>query len=119
MKLIIWIVIAIVLIIIVFNVLDILSRKLNKLTPEQVADYIENFLDYKGGPWDWDDFISVAINDPYLDQIRLHCASLPDEFPPGENENYCSAEGEKIMKDYITKLRQMAEKEIIDTSSND
>ena len=72
MNIIIWIVIAIVLIVVVFIVVEILTPKFSKLTPEQVADYIENFLDGKGGPWDWDDFISFAINDPYLDQIRLH-----------------------------------------------
>lgn len=109
MKVIVWCVIAFALILAVFRVLAILSRRHNKFTPEQVAGWIEDFLDGKGGPWDWDDFISLPINDPFLDQIRLHCASLPEEFPPGENENYCSAEGEKIMRDYVRKLRHVAE----------
>ncbi len=42
-------------------------------TREEVAQYIENFIDGRGGEWDWDDFTSVAIKDPYLDRIRRQC----------------------------------------------
>jgi len=40
-------------------------------TRDEVADYIENFLNGNGGPWDWDDFTSVRIDDPELDQVRI------------------------------------------------
>ena len=38
--------------------------------PEEVALYIREFLDGSGGDWDWDDFTSVPISDPWLDAIR-------------------------------------------------
>jgi len=42
-------------------------------TREEVAQYIENFVEGRGGEWDWDDFTSVRIKDPHLDRIRRQC----------------------------------------------
>ncbi len=46
-------------------------------TREEVAQCIEAFLEGRDGEWDWDDFTSVKIKDPYLDRVRLQC--LDDE----------------------------------------
>ena len=40
------------------------------LTPKDVESYLQNFLDGRGGAWDWDDFTSIPIRDPTLDAIR-------------------------------------------------
>lgn len=40
-------------------------------TPGEVAKYLLDFLEDTGGENDWDDFTSVKIADPTLDQIRL------------------------------------------------
>ncbi len=39
-------------------------------TPDEVAGFIKDFLDGRGGEWDWDEFESVPIADPELEAIR-------------------------------------------------
>ena len=39
-------------------------------TPKEVAGYIEDFIEGWGGEWDWDDFTSIPIANPWLDAIR-------------------------------------------------
>ena len=63
------------------------------LSPREVATYLRNFLTGQGGEWDWDDFTSIRIKDPFLEDIRMRCASLPDKFPPTKPGYYCSDEG--------------------------
>ena len=40
---------------------------------DQVAKYIDDFLQGRGDERDWDEFTSVRIRDPYLDRIRQDC----------------------------------------------
>ena len=42
-------------------------------TREDVAQYIEDFVQGRGGERDWDEFTSVRIKDPYLDRMRRQC----------------------------------------------
>ncbi len=100
--------IGLVLLLWFLRLLTFLTRRHSKATPKNVADWMENFLDGKGGLWEWDDFRSIPINDPELDRIRIRCRDLPKEFPPGENEVYCSAEGERVMREGIRQLRQQS-----------
>ena len=44
------------------------------LTPEDVENYLRNFLDARDGAWDWDDFTSIPIANPTLDAIREQAA---------------------------------------------
>jgi len=44
------------------------------LKPEDVENYLRDFLDGRGGAWDWDDFTSIPITDPTLDAIREQAA---------------------------------------------
>ena len=37
----------------------------------EVATYLHNYIEGGGGEWDWDDFMSLPIADPQLDDIRL------------------------------------------------
>jgi hypothetical protein len=55
-----------------------------KMTREQVAKTIEDFVNGTSGKWDWDDFISIRLQDAELDAIRKKCVSVRDEFPPSD-----------------------------------
>jgi hypothetical protein len=45
-----------------------------------VADIIERFLDGTGGRWDWDDFVSIAVDEPELEEVRQRCEATRDEL---------------------------------------
>jgi hypothetical protein len=73
---------------------------------EEVARTIEDFVNSRGGPWDWDDFISVPIVDPRLESIRARCAHLDEEFPPSRPGEYCGEGGFDVMRQFIHQLRE-------------
>ena len=50
-------------------VVGMLSGKKDRSASE-VAGYLRDFIEGSGGDWDWDEFESVPIKDPALDQIR-------------------------------------------------
>ncbi|CAN5211791.1 hypothetical protein BH10PSE2_BH10PSE2_26100 [soil metagenome] len=50
-------------------------------TPEDVAKYLADFIDDASGPTDWDDFTSVKIADPVLDDIRARAANVRLPLP--------------------------------------
>jgi hypothetical protein len=64
-----------------------------KASAAEVANKLEEFLEGRGRPWDWDDFISTPLDDPVLERIRVESATLPDRFPPLEADHYCSPLG--------------------------
>ena len=67
-------------------------------TKLEVADIIERFLNGTGGEWDWDDFTSSGITDPYLDSVRIQCAELNLTCPPTAKGHYCSEAGFETMR---------------------
>lgn len=75
------------------------------LSKSEVIEYIENFLSAKGGDWDWDDFTSIPIDDPYLEKIRIICVNLPKSFPPLGRRAYCSDEGFQYLKRLLNSLK--------------
>jgi hypothetical protein len=64
-----------------------------RLSKTEVRQYIEDFVRGSGGRWDWDDFISVPIDDPELESVRVRCVQIAGEYPPTSGEGYCSSEG--------------------------
>jgi hypothetical protein len=60
---------------------------------KEVATYIDDFINNRGGRWDWDDFTSVRIADPMLDEIRIRCIATHDDFPPDRRGVWCSPAG--------------------------
>ena len=77
----------------------------DRLTREEVAQILQNFLDGTGGDWDWDDFASaITIEDPYLEKIRARCALLDREFPPARRSEYCNEQGIEVIRAYIREL---------------
>jgi len=78
------------------------------MTRAEAADVIESFILGKGGPWDWDDFLSLPQSDEELEQIRARCDSLPEEFPPQQRTHYCGLEGIEVLRKYVAFLRNRA-----------
>ena len=74
-------------------------------TQSEVAGIIDKFLDGTSAKWDWDDFCSLSITDPYLDSVRIQCSELSLTCPPTEKGHYCSQAGFEIMRELVSKLR--------------
>lgn len=77
-----------------------------KMTKAEAAKYLEDFLSGRGNTWDWDDFISIRLDDPELERIRLKCGSLPDVYPPERPGQYCSDRGLAILEELLVRLRE-------------
>lgn len=56
--------------------LGLLRDKPANLTPFEVGRYLDDFLNYRGKPCDWDDFTSITLADPILDDIRQEAANV-------------------------------------------
>ena len=50
-------------------------------TPEEVAGFLDDFVDGTGGEWDWDEFESVPINNPTLNALRKRAVILGPPHP--------------------------------------
>lgn len=72
---------------------------------DYVVDLIQEMIDGNSQGWDWDDFTSIPIKDPYLDGIRQRCARLWQEYPPDRKADYCGPKGVEIMQSYVAELR--------------
>lgn len=53
-------------------------------SPDEVARYLRDFLNGTGGPWDWEDFISIPIADPRLEDLRQRASEL--DLPMTDDE---------------------------------
>jgi hypothetical protein len=47
-----------------------------KLSAAEVAKYLRDYIEGTGSNWDWDDFTSVPIADPQLDEIRREATAV-------------------------------------------
>jgi hypothetical protein len=45
-------------------------KKTRDRSASDVVGYLRDFIDGRGGQWDWDDFTSIPITDPTLEAIR-------------------------------------------------
>jgi hypothetical protein len=81
-----------------------LSRRRQATDPAEVAVALEAFLNGAGHARAWDDFLGEPIDDPALEAIRVRCARLPEEFPPTEKGQYCSAAGVDVVRGYLNQL---------------
>jgi hypothetical protein len=71
-----------------------------KLAVKSILD----FLDGTGGPWDWDDFISIPSGFADLDDLREFCARLPETHPPTTKGWYCSETGLRLLRSRLNDL---------------
>lgn len=77
-----------------------------KLSYPEVAQILENFLGGKGNPLAWDGFtLGMSFEDKYLEEIRIRCAGLSQEFPPNNPNEYCNEQGRDVIRGYIEQLR--------------
>ena len=76
----------------------------SKITKEEVAKTIENFVNGDGGPWDWDDFISVQIANEELEAIRIACLRTESEHPGGPNQ-WCNKKGLEVLRNLAKQIR--------------
>ncbi len=75
-----------------------------KPNAEEAAKVIEDFVNGTGGPWDWDDFISVRIADEELEATRIKCLRTQSEYPGGPNQ-WCNDEGREVLRSLAEQLR--------------
>jgi hypothetical protein len=68
------------------------------LTREDVERYLNDFLEEGGGDWDWDDFTSISITDPALDQIREEAAFV--QLP-------LTDDGRATLRELLIRVRSM------------
>jgi hypothetical protein len=78
------------------------------MTYAEVAQSLQTFIDGGGSPWDWDDYISVSFEDPYLRNLQFRMVNLGNEFPPLQKGHYCGPEGIEVIRSYIKELRTKA-----------
>ena len=70
-----------------------------KLTASEVAIYLRDFIEGGGGVWDWDDFTSVPIGNPRLEDIRRRAAAI--DLPVTE-------EGSAILRELLVEADDLA-----------
>ena len=78
-------------------------------TAEEVALIIEQFLDGRCGDWDWDDFLSIGIQEPELETVRRRCSAVWEEYPSGKPGEYCNADGLAVLRQIAQELRSSKE----------
>ena len=76
-----------------------------KRSRESVCRTIEEFVNGGGGPWDWDDFISVPDADPLLEQARRRCVSVAEQFRPDGPGQWCGPKGLDELRRIAQELR--------------
>lgn len=69
---------------------------------KQISSIIRRFLSGDVAPYEWDDFISIPQAEKELEQIRISCLDIPEDYPPIDRTHYCSLEG-------LQKLESLAE----------
>jgi len=81
----------------------------SKTTAEEVAVYLNDFIEDKGGAWDWDDFVSVPIAETKLDSIRARASQV--DLPIDDS-------GIEELRDLLSEVMDIIEKEETSKGSN-
>jgi hypothetical protein len=70
---------------------------------------IREFLDGKGDPWAWDDFLSVPTNDPAVSSLQGICRQLPSQYPPERKIDYCSNAGMLYLRHVLEEMSRRSD----------
>ncbi|OGV68263.1 MAG: hypothetical protein A2283_11790 [Lentisphaerae bacterium RIFOXYA12_FULL_48_11] len=82
-------------------------------TLKQMSDTIDEFLDGKGGPYDWHDFVTHhSYKDPYLESIRKECASIARKYPSEEKKDWCNEHGKNELLKISERIRDEFKKTV-------
>lgn len=86
-----------------------IRRMLDKLGKAQysqsdVANILQDFLAGSERSWEWDDFISVQIENPELELVRIECLRIRYEHPAGPLGPWCDEEGMEIIRTLANEL---------------
>lgn len=84
-----------------------MARKMDYAESRRYAiETIRNFLNGTGGDWDWDDFISLPLGYPDLEELQRYCTSLSFIYPAKEKNHYCSEEGFRELRARLAELEK-------------
>ena len=67
----------------------------------EIAKTITDFIEGRGGEYDWDDFTTYPLKDPDLEKIRKECYEVCVRFPRRTKTEWCSDEG----RDELQRIR--------------
>ena len=82
------------------------AMKKYKLSNQEVAQILEDFLEGRGSRWAWDDYtLGMSFEDKHLEDIRIRCVGLSKEFPPSNPNEYCNEQGRDVLRGFIKQLR--------------
>ena len=102
-----WLIIGLVLFLAVILLASRRSKPLGK-TPDEVADQIEKFVEGSDGTYDWDDFTSFELADPYLESVRQRCIDTNVRYPPRDGRGWCNEEGTSVLRQLARDVREYA-----------
>jgi hypothetical protein len=83
---------------------------------DQIIKTISDFIEDKGGAWDWDDFTTIPLRTPELEKIRKECFDVHWTYPSKDKRSYCSPEGVEVLKKLLSQLKQMPNQVPVDTA---
>ncbi len=71
-----------------------------------MSEIIERFLGGTAHDYEWDDFTSMPIADPFLNGVRQACAHADSAYPPEPGSGrYCSDQGVELMRAIAASLK--------------
>jgi hypothetical protein len=73
-----------------------------KMSAGEVAKHLREYIEGTGGEWDWDDFTTVPIADPQLDDIRRKAAEVTGDD---------SDEASSVLEQLLAKAERLAAQE--------
>lgn len=77
-------------------------------TNQEVAQILEDFLEGTGSRWAWDDFtLGMSFEDKNLEEIRIRCAGLTQEFPSDNPNEFCNEQGREVIRGYVKQLKAL------------
>ena len=65
-----------------FRLLTLVSRKTNRVTARDYADFVERYIEGVDGPYEWDEFMTIPVGDGRLDAVRRRLYDLGGGGPP-------------------------------------
>jgi hypothetical protein len=81
---------------------------------KDMSETISNFVKGTGGPYDWDDFISIVSKSEFVNRVKFFCNGAQLMFPSLSANIYCSEEGVKKLSELAKLLLNESEEDILD-----